>query len=277
MAKITVNKESNFTVIDNGIFRDKNLSLKARGLLTTMLSLPEEWDYTVEGLCVILKEGKSSIRSALTELEKYGYLVRKRVRNEKGQLLNNEYFVYEKPQKNKEISAFEPKSENPTLDNPILENRTQLNKKELSTKKENKQLNKLYSRSTELERQESANKELDFEIVKRQIKKEMTSLGYGKDLEMIDCVTEVFEYYYDKYYCYFGEEHTILSKTAMQNTLMRYVEGSDVVVDMQYAPDDYKTMIDKHFTRDYGQEIDYSICHFMTDGIRDRLFYETLY
>ena len=78
MAKVTVCKESNFTVLDNGIFKDKELSLKARGLLTTMLSLPDDWNYTIEGLTKILKEGKDSIRGALTELEESGYLVRKK-------------------------------------------------------------------------------------------------------------------------------------------------------------------------------------------------------
>ena len=128
MAKVTVCKKSDFTVLDNGIFRDKRLSLKARGLLVTMLSLPEEWNYTVEGLSVILKEGQSCIKGVLKELEDSGYLVRKQTREENGYLGKMEYIVYEKPIN----KGFEPSVENPLADNPTAENSIQLNKKELS-------------------------------------------------------------------------------------------------------------------------------------------------
>lgn len=124
MAKITVKKESNYTVIDNSIFNNKNLSLKARGLLGTMLSLPEEWDYSVEGLCAILKEGQTSIKSALKELEAEGYLVRVQTRAENGCLGKMEYFVYEIPQ-NKEV---QPSVENQLADKQPVENSRQLNK-----------------------------------------------------------------------------------------------------------------------------------------------------
>lgn len=277
MAKITVSKENNYTVIDNNIFKNKNLSLKARGLLATMLSLPEEWDYTVEGLGVILKEGKDSIRSALNELEEQNYLVRKRVRNEKGQLTNTEYFVYEKPIESTENTEFEPKSENPTLDNPTLEKPTQLNKHKSNKQKESKHLNGLHRPEAEHSGQNVAPKDFDFEIVKRQIKKEINNLGYGEDKQLIEAITRVFEYYYSKYYLNFGESHTLLSRNSMQNVIMRYIEGSDIAQDLQYDPDSYKLMIDRHFSKDYGKEIDYSICHFMTEGIRNCLYYEVLY
>ena len=273
MAKITICKKSDYTVLDNGIFRDKRLSLKARGLLVTMLSLPEEWNYTIEGLSTILKEGKSSIRSALSELEEYGYLVRKRVRNEKGQLLENEYIVYEKPSENLENKEFEPKSENPTLDNPILENQTQLNINKSNKEKENKYLNILHRPSGQI----VSKSEMNFSIVEKQIAKEINSLGYGQDEELINNATEVFRYYYDKYYSCIGSYHLVLSSKAMRNTLERYINGSEIAIDLQYDIEAYKEMIDRHFTKDYGEEIDYSICHFMTEGIRNYLFYEVLY
>lgn len=89
MAIIRVEKRSNFTVVDNTFIRDKNLSLKAKGLMLLMLSLPPEWDYSVAGLAAICREGMTAIRASLKELEQNHYLIRERKNNEKG------YFVYE--------------------------------------------------------------------------------------------------------------------------------------------------------------------------------------
>ena len=89
MAIIRVDKRSNYTVVDNTFIRDMNLSMKAKGLMLLMLSLPPEWDYSVAGLAAICKEGMTAIRGALKELEECGYLRRERRNSEKG------YFVYE--------------------------------------------------------------------------------------------------------------------------------------------------------------------------------------
>lgn len=119
--------------------------------------------------------------------------------------------------------------------------------------------------------------EMDFSIVEKQIAKEINSLGYGQDEELINNATEVFRYYYDKYYSCIGSYHLVLSSKAMRNTLERYINGSEIAIDLQYDIEAYKEMIDRHFTKDYGEKIDYSICHFMTEGIRNYLFYEVLY
>ena len=111
----------------------------------------------------------------------------------------------------------------------------------------------------------------------KQIAKEINNLGYGQDEELINNATEVFRYYYDKYYSCIGSYHLVLSSKAMRNTLERYINGSEIAIDLQYDIEAYKEMIDRHFTKDYGEEIDYSICHFMTEGIRNYLFYEVLY
>lgn len=140
MTKIKVEHSTDYTVLSNSIFRDKNLSLKARGLLTTMLSMPEDWDFTVDGLSVILKEGKSTIKSTLQELEETHYLVRHQKRNEKGYFSNTEYILYETPMVDKQIA------ENPIAENQSAENRTQLNKYILSKKElSKKESNTLYA------------------------------------------------------------------------------------------------------------------------------------
>lgn len=127
MATIRVNKTKNYTVMANYHLQDKNLSLKAKGVMSLMLSLPEGWDYSKEGLATLSKDGKDSVMTALQELEQYGYLVRTRHTNEKGQFDGYIYDIYEKPATEK------PSSENPTTEKP-----TQLNINKLNTNKINK-------------------------------------------------------------------------------------------------------------------------------------------
>ena len=263
MAKVRVCKTTNYTTIDNGIFKDKRLSLKAKGLLVTMLSLPEEWNYTIEGLSVILKEGSACIRSTLSELEEYGYLVRNRIRDDKGRMKDTEYIIYEKP------ISHEPK-----VENPMLDNRTQLNKKELSKKEEKKHLNQLHSVKTEFDT--VCSEELDFDIVKRQIEKELKALNLGSD-ENIKIAIDVFRYYYTQYYLHTGKQHTVLSTKAMRNVLINFITGSEMMAGFELDYDLYVDMIDRHFKKDYGMSIDYSICHFMTEDIRNYLVYEVGY
>ena len=116
MAVIRVNKSKNYTVMSNYHFKDKNMSLKAKGLLSMMLSLPDNWNYSVEGLVTICKESKTSIQSTLKELEDLKYLKRTRTQNTKGQF-KYIYDIYEKPQ----------------TENACTDNISQLNTKELNT------------------------------------------------------------------------------------------------------------------------------------------------
>lgn len=97
MSVIRVNKTANYTVLSNYHFKEKKMSLKAKGLLSLMLSLPDTWNYSVSGLVALSKDGKDSVMSALSELEKFGYLVRVKLTNEKGQFNGVEYNIYEEP------------------------------------------------------------------------------------------------------------------------------------------------------------------------------------
>jgi len=149
MAVFRVEKTKDYTVMSNHHLRDQNLSLKAKGMLSLMLSLPDDWDYTLAGLEYICKDGITSVRNTVMEFEEHGYLSRQRQRNEKGQLGDIEYTIHEKPQPCGEpvdnpVEKSEPKCEkpilenltldNPTLEKPILEKQTQLN-----TNKQNKE------------------------------------------------------------------------------------------------------------------------------------------
>ena len=97
MAVFRVEKTKDFTVMSNHHLRNTELSLKAKGLLSLMLSLPEDWDYTTKGLAHICRDGVDSITTALKELERHGYLTRQRLRYENGQLGDIEYTIHEKP------------------------------------------------------------------------------------------------------------------------------------------------------------------------------------
>ena len=97
MAVFRIEKTRDYTVMSNHHLRDKSLSLKAKGLLSLMLSLPEEWDYTTKGLARICKDGVDSICAGVRELEEHGYVIRQRVRNPNGQLGAIEYTILEQP------------------------------------------------------------------------------------------------------------------------------------------------------------------------------------
>lgn len=115
MAVFRVEKNSGYTVMSNHHLRNRALSLKAKGLLSQMLSLPEDWDYTLQGLARINRESIDAIRQAIRELEQTGYIQRSRERDEKGRLRGADYVIFELPQP-------VPASVSPTLENPTLEN-----------------------------------------------------------------------------------------------------------------------------------------------------------
>jgi hypothetical protein len=142
MTKFRVHKTANFTVMSNYHFKEKGMSLKAKGLLSLMLSLPDTWNYSVSGLVTLSKDGKDSVMSALSELEEFGYLTRERVTNSKGQFAGIEYNIFEEPQPQKPI-AEKPISAKEKADNPTAENRPQLNTNQLITNsiKDVKELN----------------------------------------------------------------------------------------------------------------------------------------
>ena len=134
MAVFRVERNTGYTVMSNHHLRNKELSLKAKGLLSQMLSLPEDWDYTLAGLSHINREKIDAIREAVKELEKAGYIVRSRERDEKGRLRGADYVIYEQPQPREPEAATSvgqppildlPALENPTLENPTLEKPTQ--------------------------------------------------------------------------------------------------------------------------------------------------------
>ena len=153
MSVFRVEKTKGYTVMSNHHLRNLTLSLKAKGLLSQMLSLPDDWDYTLQGLAQINKESIDAIREAVRELERAGYIKRSRERDERGCLRGTVYTIYEQP--HAEPTPEEPTQEKPALDNPTLEkpmldkptleNPTQLNT-ESTKKRKKRRFNPLFTR-----------------------------------------------------------------------------------------------------------------------------------
>lgn len=131
MAVFRIEKTRDYTVMSNHHLRNTDLSLKAKGLLSLMLSLPEDWDYTMKGLARICKDGIDSISGGIRELEAHGYLIRERIRNENGQLGSIEYTILEQPKPPAPIQEppilENPIQADPTLDTPMQGDPAQLN------------------------------------------------------------------------------------------------------------------------------------------------------
>ena len=229
MAVFRVERNTGYTVMSNHHLRNKELTLKAKGLLSQMLSLPEDWDYTLAGLSHINREKIDAIREAVKELEKAGYIVRSRERDEKGRLRGADYVIYEQPQPREPEAATSgeqspildlPTLENPTLDNPTLEkptqekptleNPTQLNKDILSKEQSITDVSSTDSipfhspnplpfaqgeAATPLERKRTEAKsnsavEIYREIIKDNISYDVLTQDYEFDREMLD---EIFD------------------------------------------------------------------------------------
>lgn len=135
-------KTKNYTMMSNQHLKDKRLTLKAKGLMSVMLSLPENWDYTLRGLAAISKEGVDAISEAVKELERSGYVIRNRKRDERGRLSGTEYLIYEDCHMNSQPAQDapepkKPKRENPRLENPVQEKPVQENPKQEKPEQEN--------------------------------------------------------------------------------------------------------------------------------------------
>ena len=220
MAVFRIDKTKNYTVMANYHLRDTSLSLKAKGLLSLMLSLPEGWDYTTKGLACICKDGVDSICSTVKELEKAGYVQRRRLRNELGHLTEIEYTILEKPVRpsSSEESALPdssakagtpPKREKPVLDDPVLdipeqafpeqaipeqeepeqENPAQLNIQESITEKSNKDLSNTDSFLPSADAVPLTDGKKEREKIRAQIDYEIMRERYGR--EQIDELVEI--------------------------------------------------------------------------------------
>lgn len=136
-----VEKTKDYTVMANYHLRDARLSLKAQGLLSKILSLPDDWNFTVAGLASMCRDGRDAVRAGLEELAAAGYIVRRQSHTEDGTFGGNEYVVYEQPKQESpqgdpplsESPSMAPLTDNPLTDNPLTDFPTQQNTERQST------------------------------------------------------------------------------------------------------------------------------------------------
>ena len=284
MAKVTVVKEKNYTTIDNGIFKDTRISFKAKGLLTTMLSLPPTWNYTIEGLATLSKDGRDSIKTALKELENFGYLERKQVRNDNGSFCDLEYFVYEKPQPK------EPLAENPPADKSSAENHRQLSTDISSTDKSNtdkentKRLNtddkyalkdvkkssfkgNMYSSVPEEQEAAAPKKQSRYipkDYTEEQLRKHIKPVvenevkQYIEDMDVkipddrAKTFSDILCLFCRKYKLRFGENHYVMPDKTVKSAVRRYLEPPEEM-DGTFDVESYEELIDLYFKTDFNK------------------------
>ena len=194
MAVFRIEKTRDYTVMSNHHLRDKSLSLKAKGLLSLMLSLPEEWDYTTKGLARICKDGVDSICAGVRELEEHGYVIRQRVRNANGQLGAIEYTILEQPRP-PEPKPGKPERENPVLVFPVLgnpeqENPAQLNTNQVINNQRNNSLNKYQSINLDgMDRMDE--REQYRELIRDNLEIDIRSQDRHYDLDRVNEIVEI--------------------------------------------------------------------------------------
>lgn len=199
MGIFRVVKTKDYTIINNYLCKDRRLSLKGKGLLTVMLSLPEDWDYTIRGLSAILLEGERAISSTLKELEALGYLERNVLRNKRGIITDTEYIIYEQPKNPVKIDEEPPKYAGlPQVDFPLVDSADvdsshpdsggQLNTNKLNTK----ELNNILSSAKEAEPEIiPVTYEEAHDRITENIEYDRLLITNNEDMEMIDEIVGV--------------------------------------------------------------------------------------
>ena len=197
MSTFRVNKNVNYTVMSNYHLQDKKLSLKAKGLLSYMLSLPDDWDYSLKGLTTGCRDGIDSVRSAVRELEASGYLRRSKVRDARGRIVDYNYEVFELPQKEpaEDVpipTSDSPSSENPTSGFPTLENPIQQNTNKQNTKRQSTNLSGPTGEFADFDQMEAQVREkfrerLEIDILAKRYAPEMLQELLDNIVEMYCC------------------------------------------------------------------------------------------
>lgn len=290
MPVMRVNRNKNYTTMSNVHLRDLNLSLKARGLLSTILSLPDNWNYSIGGLASICKESETCIKSGLKELKEAGYMVIEKLYSDESETKNFKYIynVFENPDDSKELRekvekkkaerasrGGNPPVETPPMETPQVEG-TPLYKSTdiLSTDKINTDLkntdsNKVFSQEekTNYNKAFSGEKayrspDISYEYTEKEFKefitkkvdhivKEISPEEYDTSVEPISAIIA---YFYKRYYKCMGKRHPILTDAVYTKIIMKLIEPVEDVWKRDFCLDKtvYYAMIDQFFKTDYG-------------------------
>ena len=277
MAVFRVERTRDYTVMCNHHLKDSNLSLKAKGLLSMMLSLPDEWNYTTRGLAAICKEGVDAIGKTLKELELAGYIIRRQLRGKDGRISDTEYTIFEKPRNPSPPDTTLPDTENPYLDNPDTEapdtdNPAQLNTKKSNTQKSNTDLSSTHSfflpaadgMTDGFEKKAEIREQIEYDILCQQYDRmqldelveimlevamnRSPTVKIGRDAEYptgfvqqrFEKITSMGPYY--------------MAGQKMNNTIIEYINGMEVVKVFNKDADSYE-----RFRKDVSDYRDYTL------------------
>lgn len=300
MSVIRIRKSKNYTVMSNVHLRDKNISLKAKGLLSVALSLPDNWNYSLHGLTLICKESITAIRSAIKELCDNGYVKVDKFYPEKEcgrSKIEYVYTFYEEPQNTEHQNKVNQDIENLHVEGEHIEDMMQINTKELNTDKINTKRTNTEKLNTNINAFRDGRKEVGKKTpyispdtctkeeltnhIHNRVQKFLAKHG-GEDLEKVDELSKIIEYFYRKYRDVFGESYIILSDKAFEGVVVKFLYPSELLAENEiYYFDAYKKMIDRYFQTDFGKNSGYShvelsLPHFMSDTVRENMAMNTL-
>lgn len=285
MSVIRVHKNKNFTVMSNTHLRDKNLSLKSKGLLSVMLSLPDDWDYSIAGLCSICKENETAVKSEINELKanRYVIVIREEPTKENGGRIKYNYEVYEEPQGEKQDSEKQG-IEILGVEFQGVENQGQINTNISNTDKLNTD-NKNYALFFDKNKGRvhacfGAKQGANLSYSDKQLEERLTGAisEYAYDVENANVIFDIFMYFYKEYELRLGRKHTILSDKTYEKIIKSYYEpAGDEISNTDIDIIEHRKMVDLYFDTDYnkrgnyGGEVDKSLQHFFSGQIRNHL------
>ena len=289
MATIRVHKTKNYTVMSNTHLRDKSLSLKAKGLLSVMLSLPDNWDYSIAGLVAISKENETAVKSALNELKDNNYVVvtKENPTKSNGGRIKYTYEVYEEPYKQK---IEKQDTENLGVECQQVENHSQLSTDRLSTdelntnKQSTERLNteKVHtSTNIDGEVHTSVSEKQTARVTRQDIQAKKDDMLYRffticndniENKTIREVVKNSFRRYMNLYETYFAKVHPILTDKTLTNVCLslsnvtdtehNHFEWTDVYLADEAGLTGLDRMVNEHFRRTHRRETNYSITHF---------------
>ena len=306
MSVIRINKSKNYTVMSNIHLRDKNLSLKSKGLLSVALSLPDNWNYSLKGLASICKESITAIRSAIKELCQNGYATVEKLYPEKDSgrsQIEYVYTFYEEPQDTEAENKGNQDIENLHVEEEHVEDGIQINTNKLNTDKENtKEINtdKLNTNINAFNSKELKENNINASVPDKteqipfldvnnctqdEIRnhyaircKKIAKRHNITDPQKINDVANTINYFCQKYYEAFGEHHPVLSDRALVRAFINFCFPPELLYEFGFTDfDTYKELIDRYFKTEYGKYQmsgvvpDYSISHFMSEEILNNL------
>ena len=245
MNKVTRKKTSKYTTISNGFLRDNNLSLKAKGFLTVIMALPDDWDFSIKGICSVLKEGKTSVYSAVQELKENRYCKTTPSRDEKGLIIGLDYVFYEEPYEE------EPNKEEPQQDNPHSENRDMDNMPQLNTK-DTKESNRT--------------KDLPKERIDKSIPKKKAKFDVYADLSYVDApYADIWQEWLDYKKEIKRQYKTQRGAKSQYNTLIKYANNNPILanaivkISIEHSWDGLFALTDKQMAFFLSQKSPYAV------------------